>query len=189
MSGTYLTNPLEFLISTIFSLYILAVMLRFLLAALHADFYNPVSQFLVRVTSPLLNPLRRIIPTIGKLDTAALVLMLALQMASLTIILLLRGSDHLSLSALFFGSVVELLSLLLNVFIFAIIAQVILSWINPGTYNPATTLLYSLTTPILEPIQRHVPPVGGLDLSPLVALIVLQLLKMIVIPPLLHFLT
>ncbi|MCK5479932.1 MAG: YggT family protein [Gammaproteobacteria bacterium] len=181
MPANYYTSPLEFLITTLFSLYILAVMLRFLLGAVRADFYNPISQFLVRITNPLLLPLRRIIPGIGKYDTASLVLLLILQLISLVVIVLLRGGD-IAFINLLAAAVIKIILLMINVFIFAIFVQVILSWINPGTYNPVNALLNSLTSPVLGPIQRIIPPVSGMDLSPLFALIGLQVLKMLVAP-------
>lgn len=181
MSSSYLTNPLEFLISTLFSLYILAVMLRFILGAVRADFYNPVSQFLVRITNPLLVPMRRVIPSFRQYDTSALLLMLLLQMISLVIVVLLRGAS-VSIITLLLAAIGELVVLAFNVFIFAIVIQVIISWINPGTYNPVNALLYSITRPVMGPIQRLIPPVSGIDLSPLVALIGLQILKMLVLP-------
>jgi YggT family protein len=181
MGGNYLTNPLEFLISTLFGLYILAFMLRFLLGAVRADFYNPVSQFLVRITNPLLVPLRKVVPGIGKLDTAAVVIMLILQFLALTLIVLLRGNGF-PLPALLLATVAELVALLLNVYMVAIIVQVIISWVNPGSYNPVTGLLYSLTEPVMRPIRKLLPPVSGIDLSPLFALIGLQVLKMLILP-------
>jgi len=181
MSGNYFTNPIEFLISTLFSLYILAVMLRFLLGMVRADFYNPVSQFLVRITNPVLVPLRKVLPSIGKFDIAAIVLMIALQLLALTLIVLLRGSGF-PVGAILIISLAKLVSLAINVFFFAIIIQVILSWVNPGTYNPVTSLVYSLTSPILRPIQQLIPPISGIDLSPLFAIIGLQVLRMLVIP-------
>ena len=181
MNSTYLTNPLEFLITTLFSLYILAVMLRFLLGAVRADFYNPVSQFLVRITNPVLAPLRKVIPSAGKYDTAALLLMLLLQLTSLVLMVLLRGASVPILTLLLLA-VAELVLLLINIFIFSIIIQVVLSWINPGTYTPVGALLQSITSPILAPIQRMLPPVAGIDLSPLFALIGLQVLKMLIHP-------
>jgi len=181
MSANYYTNPLEFLITTLFSLYILAVMLRFLLGAVRADFYNPISQFLVRITNPLLVPLRKIIPGIGKYDTASLVLLLVLQLVMLVLIVLLRGGD-IPIVSLLAVAVLEIILLMINVFIFAIFVQVILSWLNPATQNPVIGLLYSLTSPVLRPIQRLLPPVSGMDLSPLFALIGLQVLKMLVAP-------
>jgi len=183
MGSNYVTNPLEFLINTLFGLYILTVMLRFLLAAVRADFYNPISQFLVKVTNPPLLPLRRVLPSVGKWDTSALLLMLILQMLSFTLIALLRGG-HLSIGGLILLSCAELLGLFLNVLLFSILIQVIISWINPGTYNPAVSLLYSLTEPVLRPCRRLIPPLSGLDLSPMVALIAIQLTKMLLLPPL-----
>ncbi len=181
MSSNYFTNPVEFLITTLFSLYILAVMLRFLLGALGADFYNPVSQFLVRVTNPLLIPLRKVVPSIGKFDTSALLLMLALQVISLLLVVLLRGINvsAVTLLAVAFG---ELVMLVINVFLFAIVIQVILSWVNPGNYNPVTSLLYSITRPILQPIQRLIPTFSGIDLSPLIAILGLQVVRMLIMP-------
>jgi len=183
MGSHYVTNPIEFLINTLFGLYILTVMLRFILAAVRADFYNPVSQFLVKVTNPPLIPLRKLIPSIGKIDTSSLVLMLVLQIASFSLIALLRGGQ-IPLVSLVILSLAELVGLLLNVFLFSIFIQVIISWINPGTFNPVVSLLYSITEPILRPCRRLIPPMAGMDLSPLVALIAIQLAKMLLLPPL-----
>lgn len=179
--NSYIANPLEFIITTLFSLYILAVMLRFLLGVVRADFYNPISQFLVRITNPLLIPLRKILPGFGKIDVAAIVLMLVLSVAMLLVIVLLRGTG-VSVLPLLLMAVGELVMLAINVFLVAIIVQVIISWINPGSYNPVNALLDSLTAPILRPIQRIIPPLSGIDLSPLFALIGLQVLKMLLQP-------
>ena len=181
MGDNYFTNPLEFLISTLFSLYILAVMLRFLLGLVRADFYNPISQFLVRITNPLLIPLRKIIPSIGKFDSAALLLMIVLQLAAVTLILLLR-TEGITSAALIIVTVARLVSLLLDVFMFAIIIEVIISWMNPGSYNPVSSLLHSLTSPLLRPIRSLLPPIAGIDLSPLFAIIGLQVLRMLILP-------
>jgi YggT family protein len=179
--NNYLTNPLEFLISTLLGLYILAVMLRFLLGLVRADFYNPVSQFLVRVTNPLLVPMRKVIPTLGKFDTSAVVLMLALQLLSVLIVVALRGAG-VSFAAILAFAIGELLMMLINVFLVAIIVQVVMSWISPGTYSPVNAVLYSLTNPILQPFRRIIPPLSGIDLSPLFALIALQVARMLIMP-------
>ncbi|ROR34488.1 YggT family protein [Inmirania thermothiophila] len=180
----YLASPLEFLIQTVAGLYVLALMLRFLLAWVRADFYNPLSQFLVRITSPPLRPLRRIVPPLGGIDLAALVLMLAVQFAALALIVLLRGGP-LPVGALLAVSLAELVRLAINVFFFAILIQAVLSWVNPGLHNPLTSLLHSLTEPVLRPIRRFVPVAGGIDFSPLVAMIALELAKRLILPPLL----
>ena len=181
MGNDYLTNPLEFLISTLFSLYIVAVMLRFLLGLVRADFYNPISQFLVRITNPLLIPLRKIIPSIGKFDSAAMLLMIVLQLAAVTLVLLLRG-EGISSAVLVIVTLATLISLVIDVFMFAIIVEVIISWMNPGSYNPVSSLLHSLTSPVLRPIRHLVPPVAGIDLAPLFAIIGLQVLRMLILP-------
>jgi YggT family protein len=181
MGDDYFTNPLEFLISTLFSLYIMAVMLRFLLGLVRADFYNPVSQFLVRITNPLLIPLRKVVPSIGKFDSAAMLLMIVLQLTAITLILLLRG-EGISSAVLVIITIATLASLLINVYMFAIIVEVIISWMNPGSYNPVSSLLHSLTGPLLRPIRHLVPPIAGIDLSPLFAIIGLQVLRMLILP-------
>lgn len=179
----YAGNAGIFLIKTLFGLYILAIMLRFLFQWVRADFYNPLSQFLVKVTNPPLLPLRRIIPGFGGIDLASVVLMLLLQILELILVGLVRGYSFQPLG-LFVLSIAELSSLLLNVFFFSILIQVILSWVNPGGYNPATALLYSLNEPVLRPARRLIPPISGLDLSPIVVMIGLQLATYLVVAPL-----
>ncbi|MBI5462017.1 MAG: YggT family protein [Gammaproteobacteria bacterium] len=181
MGPGYFTSPVEFLISTLFSLYVLVLMLRFLLAWVRADFYNPVSQFLVKATNPLLVPLRRVIPPMGGIDMASVLLMLAVQMLAIALILLLRGGG-IGIQALIFISLAELTDLAFKVFIYSIVIQALLSWINPGTYNPAVNLLHSLTEPVLRPVRRLLPPIGGMDLSPLLAVLVLEVLRRLIVP-------
>lgn len=183
MPNSYLLTPIEFIITTLFSLYIMVVMVRFLLQLVRADFYNPVSQFVVKLTTPALRPLRRIIPGWGGIDFAALVLMLALQLLSLALVLLLRGHG-VPLVTLLFWSLAELIALALNIYIGAILIQVIISWVNPGAYNPVLSLLYNLTAPLLRPARRLLPPLSGFDLSPLLVLLALQVAKMLILPPL-----
>ena len=185
MGDTYVTNPLGFLVSTIFGLYILVVMLRFLMGWVRADFYNPVSQFLVRLTNPVLVPLRQVIPSAGRVDMATVLLLVSLQMLELLILSWLKAG-HVPFIGLFIWSLAELANLMLNVFLFSILIQAILSWVNPGTYNSISSILHSLNEPILGPVRRYLPPLGGIDLSPLLAIICLQVVKMLLIPPLLH---
>ncbi|MDD2658732.1 MAG: YggT family protein [Methylococcales bacterium] len=183
MDSTYMTDPIIFLIDTLFSLYILAVLLRFLLQWCGAEYYNPISQFLVKATHPPLKILRRFVPSIGKIDTSALVLVLALQMLADFSILLLKGVT-ISIGALTILSITQLISLLINVFVFAVFARAILSWLNPGTFSAAASILATLTEPLLDICRKVIPDMGGIDLSPLVALLLLQLAKMVILPPL-----
>ncbi len=183
MDDTYLTNPATFLIQTLFGLYILVVMLRFLLQLTRADFYNPVSQFIVKLTAPPLLPLRRIIPGFGGVDLASLVLAWLLKSLELMLILMLLGAGN-NLIGAFLWAIPELVDLLLNIILFAVLIQVVLSWVNPGGYNPALTLLNGLTEPIMRPARNMLPPVSGLDLSPMLVMIGLVLLKMLLLPSL-----
>lgn len=183
MGSSYMTNPVIFLIDSLFSLYILAIVLRFLLQWVRADFYNPISQFLVKITHPPLKMLRRFVPSIGKIDTSSIVLALGLQMIADFSILVMKGV-MVSFSALIILSFTQLISLILNVFIFAVFGRAIISWFDPGNYNPATSVLYSLTEPLLSLCRKILPDLGGIDLSPLIAIMVLQLAKMMLLPPL-----
>jgi YggT family protein len=183
MGSSYLTDPLVLIIEALSSLYILAVLMRFLLQWCGADFYNPISQFLVKATQPPLRLMRRYIPPIGKIDTSSLILMLALQMLANFLIGLLQGA-RLGIGALTVIAIMELINLLFNVFIFSIIARAILSWVNPGRFDAASSILYSLTEPLLNIFRRIIPDLGGIDLSPLAALLFLQVARMIILPPL-----
>ncbi|MES9850911.1 MAG: YggT family protein [Candidatus Thiodiazotropha sp. L084R] len=185
MGSSYLSNPLIFLVQTIFGLYILAILLRFLLQLVRADFYNPVSQFLVKVTNPPIKILRRFIPGFGGIDLSSLILAWALKTAELFLVIIISGSSVNLLGPLLWA-IPELIELTINIFLFGVLIQVILSWVNPGAYNPATNLLYSLTGPVMRPAQKVLPPVGGIDLSPMLVMIGLVLLKMMLIPPLLQ---
>ncbi len=183
MGSSYLANPLVFLVQTIFGLYAAAVLLRFLLQVIHADFYNPVSQFIVKITSPLLNPLRRIVPASGKLDMASLVLAWLVKAVEVFLVLLISMGGFKPLGALLWA-IPELVDLTISIFTWAIIIQVILSWVAPGNYNPAASLIDQLVEPLMAPARRLIPPIGGLDLSPMVVIIGLMLLRMLLMPPL-----
>lgn len=180
MGGGYFGNAGVFLINTVFGLYILIVMLRFLLQLVRGDFYNPVSQFLVKATSPVLVPLRRVIPGLFGIDFAAVFLLLVLQIMQLVLLGLVKGYAFQPLG-LVVMSIAELASLTLNIFFFSILIQVILSWVNPGAYNPVTALVYGLNEPLLRPARRLIPPVSGFDFSPLVVGVALKLVEMTLI--------
>lgn len=175
--NSYLAEAGTFLISIIFGFVILMVMLRFILQWARADFYNPISQFIIKITDPLLKPFRRVIPGFAGLDMAAITLMLILKFVETLLILAISGqSIHLLVILIF--SATGLLSTFLYVFIFAIIIMAIASWIAPGNYNPVLNLIQQLIAPIMRPIQRRLKPISGMDLSPLVALLLLNLVAM-----------
>ena len=186
MDNQYFAASAVLLIQTVFGLYILAVLLRLMLQWVRADFYNPVSQFIVKITNPPLKPLRRIIPGWGGVDVASILLLFTLQMAENFLYYMAMGIS-IAVSSLFVVSLADLLNLLINVFIGAILIQVILSWVAPGNYNPVIDLVYRIADPLLTPARRIIPPISGIDLSPLLALLVLQLLKILLVAPITNF--
>jgi len=182
MGGPYVGNAATFLVETLFGIYILIVLLRFLLQWVRADFYNPISQFIVKATQPVLRPMRQVIPGVGGVDLSSVVLMLALKCLELWLVARVIGYSA-SFSGLAVLGVADLLSLLINVFVFSILIQVVISWINPGLYNPVTSLLHSLNEPLLGPARRVIPPISGLDLSPIAVIIALQLVSILFVAP------
>jgi len=195
MDANYGSNAFGFLINTLVDIYVTIVAVRFLMQMVRADYYSPVAQFVVKVTNPLLLPLRRIVPGFGGQDIAALLLCWLLLLAKLALLsslalpLNVAGYQLLpigiALSSLMILAAVDLLGLFFSIFFFSIIVQALLSWINPGSYNPVTQLLYQINEPLIKPVQRMLPTISGIDLSPMVLLLGLQLLKMLLIPPLL----
>lgn len=181
--SSYLATPLIFLIDTLFGLYIFALLLRFMLQWCGADPRNTLSQFLIRITHPPLRVMRKLVPSIGSIDTACVLLMILLQTSASYLIVLIKG-ESLPLGVVSLLAMAQLVELILNVAFYAIIIRSLLSWFGPMHYNPAVSLLYSLTDPMLYWSRRVLPPTGGIDLSPLIPLVVIQLVRMIVLPPL-----
>ncbi len=184
MTPPYLKEALLYLINTIFFIYILFVVLRFLLQMVRADPYNPISQFLLTITNPPLRPLRRIIPGFANIDWAAIVLMLTLKAVELTLVDLITYGSLISFVALMLFSAAELLALIIHIFMFVIFVQIIISWLSPGLYHPVTVILYKLSEPLLRPARRCMPAINGLDFSPLLVFIFLQLSLILLVRPL-----
>jgi YggT family protein len=176
-----LQNIAVFLISTLFSLYIGAVLIRFLLAYARADFHNPLSQFLVKVTNPLLVPLRRFVPALGKVDTASLVLAFVLKLIGVFLLAAIVGKGF-DPGYLIPAALVDLLRTLIWIYIIALIVQAVASWLGNTHGNPVLSLLYSLTAPVLRPLRNIVPTIGAVDLSPLVAILLLQVCLIVLAP-------
>ncbi|WP_185268030.1 YggT family protein [Halopseudomonas xiamenensis] len=170
-----------YVVQTLGSLYLLIVLLRFILQLVRADFYNPISQFIVRATQPLLQPLRRVVPGFAGIDVASLVLALVVQLVVMAIIIKLMGYALPAVLQLLAWSLVGITALFLKIFFFALIISVILSWVAPQSHNPAVILVFQLCEPVLAPIRRFLPSLGGLDLSPIFAFIALNLLDMLLI--------
>ena len=170
-----------YILQTIGSLYLLIILLRFVLQLVRADFYNPLSQFAVRATQPLLKPLRRIIPSMFGLDMSSLVLAIIVQMILMALTLLLAYGTTGDPLHLLIWSIIGVTALFLKIFFFALIVSVILSWVAPASHNPGAELVNQITEPMLAPLRRVLPNLGGLDLSPILAFMILKLLDMMVI--------
>lgn len=164
---------LIFVIQTIAQLILFVMLLRFWLPILRADFRNPIAQGILRLTSPLIVPIRRIIPPLGRLDTATVIVAFAIQYLTIFVILTINEYS-LPIAPIAITSLVDLLLSSLQLFKFAIFIYVILSWVAPGTHNPAIAFIATLVQPVLQPIRRLIPPIGMLDLSALFALIALH---------------
>lgn len=180
MSGLPLGSQIAvFLIDTIFTLYIATFIIRLLLGFARANFNNPLSQFLVKVTNPVLVPLRRFIPAIGSIDTSAVLAAFVLILIKVSLLLLVTTSSiHFPGSLLV--AVRDLLTTIIWVYIIALLIQALTSWIGNTQGNPVIPLVNSLTAPILRPIRKVVPLIGMMDLSPLVAILGLNILLIIV---------
>ena len=184
MGGGYFTQAGVFLIQIIFGLYILAVLLRYLLARVRADFYNPLSQFIVKVTNPAIKPLRRLIPGYFGVDWPSIVLLFFIQAVEIILISLIVSGRIPAPMGLLVLTFAYLLKEVIYVYLFIILIQIVISWVNPGAYNPATVIMYQLSEPVLKPARRLIPSAGGFDFSPMIVIIGMQLLIILLVSPL-----
>jgi YggT family protein len=183
MNGTSLSRAALFLVQTIANLYLLTILFRFVLQQVRADFYNPLSQFIVRVTNPLVVPARRVIPSIGSIDTATLVVLVALQCLATWVLLEVLGAN-VGLDTYIYYVVLRLIHLTLWLYSISILLYVILSWVAQAAYSPIAMLLGQVVGPVLRPVRRVLPPISGIDLSPLIVLLLLQALRIaLTLPP------
>jgi len=175
-----MTGALAYLLETVFHLFVLAALLRFYMQVLRAPFRNPFAVFVVALTDFLVKPLRRVIPGFGGLDLASIVVAWLVEIFLLVLLVLLKHKgfpDGMSIPALLFLAFVVLIRLSIYLLIAAVLVQAILSWVSP--YHPMMPLFDTLTKPFLRPVRKVLPLVGGVDLSPLVVLIVCQLVLMV----------
>lgn len=176
-----LNTAAVYVLQTLGSLYLLIVLLRFVLQLVRANFYNPLCQFVVKATQPLLKPLRRIIPSLFGLDMSSLILAILVQLVLMALTLLLTYGTTGNPLQLLIWSLIGVTALFLKIFFWAMIISIILSWVAPGSHNPGAELVNQICEPALAPFRRIVPNLGGLDLSPIFAFLVLKLIDMLVI--------
>ena len=167
-------------IDTLSSLYLMIILLRFVLQISRADFYNPLSQFVVKATNPLLIPIRRVVPGIAGIDVASLILAVLFQSLVLMIKVLVIAGTIASPVGILLLSVVMVLSLLIKLYFYSLLIMIIASWVAPGNSHPALLLVNQITEPLMKPFRNLLPPMGGLDLSPILVFLVLQVLEKVV---------
>lgn len=167
-------NALLFVLRTLFELYVLCFAMRLLLQWVRTDSRNPLVQFLLRVTNPLVMPLRRLLPPLGRVDTATLLALVGLQLVGTALLVRIGCVGQPGSVQILALTLLGVISLVLRVYFWVILIHVLLSWVSPGGYNPAAALVGALAEPVLAPFRRVVPLIGGLDLSPVFALIALQ---------------
>jgi YggT family protein len=177
-----LPNILLTILSIASSFYMTLVLLRFLLQLARADFYNPISQFLVKATDPPLRVVRKVVPGWGGIDGAAIVLSILIQATTFTLVLLLydAGAALFNPAWLLAWSVLNVAGLVATLYFWAVIAVVVISWIAPGSSHPAIQLVAQITEPVMRPVRKVVPSPGGLDLSPIIVFLILQVVTVMI---------
>lgn len=173
-----------FLVQAIFDVYIYIVLLRLMLQTIHMDYFNPLAQFSIRLTQWIVRPLQKIIPEFKRIDLAILALLLMLEMIKITALIGISAHTFPDFLGLVMLSAVNLANKLLNFYFYAIIMRVILSWVSQVHHNPLFFALHQLTEPVLRPLRHLLPMLGGLDISPLLALILTQLISLLLMAPL-----
>lgn len=181
-----MTAALEFLFRVVTDILVMVVLLRALLQWFRADFRNPLAQAILQLTSPLIIPLRKVIPAIGRIDTATVVAAVLLE---LVVVFLYSWFFSFGLSPLqiLVYSLIRTVLLTMRLIVFVVFIGVLLSWISPGP-NPAASIIHAIAEPVLRPFRRFIPPLGGLDLSPLVALLLIMAINIVIAQQLPYFL-
>lgn len=170
-------NAFSFLVNTVFDLYLMVVILRLWLQFARADFYNPFSQFIVKATHPIVGPLRRVIPSFGNFDSASFVLAITVVIVKFVLLSLMAGAA-INVPTILLISLVSVLKQAGMLLFWMLILRAILSWVSQGQ-NPIEMVMSQLTEPLLSPIRRMLPQMGGLDLSLLVVMIILNFLNIL----------
>ena len=176
-----LAQTLSLIIKSLGGLLLLAVLLRFLLQAVRADFYNPVSQAIVKVTGPLLMPFRRLIPGYRGIDFASLVLALVLNSIFTALLIFVAGFVPPSVGFVVAWAFVGLVSLLLKIYFWSLVISIIASFVAPFSGNPVLLVVYQILEPLYSRVRRVIPPMGGLDLSPIFIFLLIQIVEIMVV--------
>ncbi|HXS30653.1 MAG TPA: YggT family protein [Steroidobacteraceae bacterium] len=173
-------QAIYFIVDTLIGLYQVLLLLRLLMQLTRADFRNPIGRGIVQLTDPLILPLRKIFPPVGKIDSASVLAIIVVSALKALLLRLLMGFGLPGPLVMVNAVAIDLLRLVLRTYLISIILNAILSFVAPGNYSPAQSVLASICNPVLNPIRRMIPPIAGLDLSPLWACIAIQALLIIV---------
>ncbi|MGR6871803.1 YggT family protein [Pseudomonas sp. HK3] len=160
--------------------FLFVVLLRFLLQAAKADFYNPISQFVVKATNPLIIPLRKVVPGFAGFDWAAIVLLIAVQIVAISLSLLIAGYG-LPLVSIAVWALLGTGGLFLKLYFWGLLIMVISSWLAPQSANPALMLLRQILEPVMAPIRKILPDMGGFDISPIVLFLSINVFEILLI--------
>ena len=179
--GNSVGQVVVLVVNTLGGLFILALLLRFLLQASRADFYNPVSQALVKMTAPILNPLRKVIPAWRNFDIAALLVSLIISTLASALMIYAAGYILPGIGDLLSWSFLGLLSFILNIYFWGLLVSIIASWVAPYSGNPALFLIQQLLEPIQSLFRKVIPPMGGLDFSPIFIFLAIQVVEILVV--------
>lgn len=167
------------LLNTLITLALFAFLLRMIFQLVRADYYNPICQFVAKVTSPVVVPLRRAVPSMGRLDSASLLLAVLVQALGIAILFKLYTGGFPNPAQLLLWSIIGVCAALLKIYFIAIIASIIMSWVAQGSYHPGAQLLQQMTEPVLAPFRKLIPAVGGLDLSPILVFLCINVLEVL----------
>lgn len=181
---TYLLHAGITLVQFVIGIYLMLVLLRFLFQLVRADFYNPISQSIFTVTNPPLRFLRKFVPGFAGIDWPSIILLFSIQALEIVLIALLLTGQMPSPAALFVLCLAHLLRLTAYIYMFFIIVIVVISWVNPGAYNPLTVIIYQVTDPVMREVRRRIPATAGLDWSPMVVLLGIYLFLSLIVTPL-----
>jgi len=167
------------LVNTTVGLALIVFLLRLILQLVRADFYNPICQTIVKISNPLVLPLRRVLPPLGRIDSASLLIAFAIQALGIVVLCRLLFGAIPNPAQILLWSAIGLAGAVVNFYFFAIIGSIILSWVAQGSYNPGAQLLYQVTEPVMAPFRKLVPPLGGLDLSPIFVFLLINVIEVL----------
>ncbi|WP_293265575.1 YggT family protein [Neptunomonas sp.] len=171
-------DPITLIIRTLGELFIFILLMRFLLQLARADYYNPISQSIVRLTQPILLPLQKILPKAGRMDLSPIVVALLIKLGMFAVLIMMsKANIQVDLVQLLIVAIVGLVNSVLDIYFYAVIGSIIISWVAPGSFHPAPQLIGQITEPLFKLAQKVIPPLGGLDLSPILIFLAIQIIQ------------